>query len=228
MALPKLRISRPDWAFGHAYAANEMENKPLAGIYPVEHDGEKRLAVFTSDEYREDLLNLLRRLLGSDAVKYDQEYNYWHIPESNTPEKLQQLNFDFVFTDAVAVKQTTWLSGITIVLQYWFIYLFLGLITSSVSNVMIPSLTIFLSDPFLCSGEMQVESTEFQYMPGQTGVSRDYYCIDEDGTKHYLSFFSIASVNLTIHFLIILFLAYILNLFVKFRPLRDFFSKLSN
>lgn len=61
--------------------------------------------------------------------------------------------------------------------------LFFGILFGTAGTAVHPPLA-FVATPLVCAGEVEIESRNYSYRPGQSGVSRSFWCVtDEAGGK---------------------------------------------
>jgi len=68
-------------------------------------------------------------------------------------------------------------------LGFLFVGFFIGLLIASAGLALVPQLSKVTAS-FNCSaGEFVIVSRQYSYKPGQSGVTRDFYCVDKSGAR---------------------------------------------
>lgn len=62
------------------------------------------------------------------------------------------------------------------------ISLFLGTMIGVAGGAVFPALT-HIAAPLICSGKLETVSSPYSYKPGQYGVTRELFCIGDDGSR---------------------------------------------
>lgn len=85
--------------------------------------------------------------------------------------------------------------------------LFLGFVVFAVGiGAIFPSMHKF-SAPLICRGEVQVETTQYSYKPGQTGWEHHIYC-NSDGARKEITFPAIGMTGLIVSLAIFIIIAF--------------------
>ncbi|MGO4562133.1 SHOCT domain-containing protein [Rhizobiales bacterium 3FA27D7] len=62
------------------------------------------------------------------------------------------------------------------------ISLFLGTMIGVAGGALFPALT-HIAAPLICSGKLETVSSPYSYKPGQYGVTRELFCVGDDGSR---------------------------------------------
>ncbi len=66
------------------------------------------------------------------------------------------------------------------------ISLFLGTMIGVAGGALFPALT-HIAAPLICSGKLETVSSPYSYKPGQYGVTRELFCVGDDGSRQLMT-----------------------------------------